>query len=266
MKNKQLAVLSLFGALVLSACGPTTSDTTSGPGSSLPPTSASDPSVEATFANGLKNYSAASYAEREKILGQLEGYVLDNFLGGIPFADNAASVMYNTRLTLPSETYVPGYGFGVGEGTINTPLTIAQEPEAKYAMYYHAWQQSDPGTINYWDGQDSVTADLHAMVAASYWSTRFNDDKSGYEWYPSLAKTERPVALNADPVTGMATKWQVKVKTGAPVVYNTLSTVPAVAAFKGQAVVLNDYLTPFKAMLDNQLFRATDLGSTAGGF
>ena len=64
----------------------------------------------------------------------------------------------------------------------------------------------------------------------------------------------------------MATKWQVKVKTGAPVVYNTLSTVPAVAAFKGQAVVLNDYLTPFKAMLDNQLFRATDLGSTAGGF
>ena len=66
MKNKQLAVLSLFGALVLSACGPTTSDTTSGPGSSLPPTSASDPSVEATFANGLKKLLSGLLCRKRK--------------------------------------------------------------------------------------------------------------------------------------------------------------------------------------------------------
>ena len=270
MKNKQLAVLSLFGALVLSACGPTTSDTTSDPGTSVPPTSTeptSDPtSVDETpWANGLKNYAAASYAEKEVILGQLEGYVLDNFLGGIPFADNAGNVMYNSRLTLPSDVYVPGYGFGVGEGTINTPMTAVQEPETKYAMYYHTWQQTDPGTINYWDGQDSVTADLHALVSSSYWSTKFNEDKTGYEWYPSLATTARPIPLNEDE-NGMATKWQVKVRLDSEIVYDTLSTVPAVAAFKGQEVALADYLTPFKAMLDGQLFRATDLGSQTSGF
>ncbi len=267
MKTKQLAVLSLFGALALSACGGTTSDSTTStdPSTSVPPSS--EPTSEDTtpWANGLKNYTSASYAEREVILGELESYVLDNFLGGIPFADNAGNVMYNSRLTLPSDVYVPGYGFGVGEGTINSALTLEQEPEAKYAWYYHSWQSQDPGTINYWDGQDSVTADLHAMVSSSYWSTQFNDDKTGYEWYPSLATTERPIALNADE-NGMATKWQVKVRTDEDVVYDTLSTLPAIAAFDGRQVELADYLTPFKAMLDGQLFRSTDLGSDTLGF
>ena len=95
--------------------------------------------------------------------------------------------MYDSRIDLPSETYVPGYGFGVGEATITEEMTPTEEPERKYSMYYHSWQSQDPGTINYWDGQDSVTADLHALVSSSYWSTRFNDDKTGYEWYPSLA-------------------------------------------------------------------------------
>ena len=41
---------------------------------------------------------------------------------------------------------------------------------------------------------------------------------------------------------------------------------PAVAAFKGQEVALEDYLTPFKSMLDGELFRSTDLGSLTSGF
>lgn len=275
MKKKQLAVLSLFGALVLSACGGKTSSSqpaSSAPGSSAPGSTSEAPSTpsseeEIPWAEGLKNYAAVSYQEKEKILGELESYVLDNFLGGIPFADNAANVMYNSRLTIPSDTYVPGYGFGVGEGTINSPMTLEQEPEEKYAWYYHSWQSADPGTINYWDGQDSVTADLHAMVSSSYWSTRFNDDKTGYEWYPQLARgVNRPIPLNLNPETNMATKWRVPVRLDEAVVYDTLSTNPTIAAFKGRQVQLADYLTPFKAMLDNQLFRATDLGSQASGF
>lgn len=268
MKTKFLVILPLLGVFVLSACGGDPSSTNpsdSNPSDSGPDSSSTSGETEIEFANGLKNYTAASYAEKEKILGQLEGYVLDNFLGGIPFADNAANVMYNSRLTLPSPVYVPGYGFGVGEGTINSPMTAAQEPEAKYVNYFHSWNSQEPGTINYWDGQDSVTADLHGMVSSSYWSTRFNDDKTGYEWYPSLATTERPVALNADG-NGMATKWRVVVRTDAALVYDTLSTVPAVAAFKNRRVMLDDYLTPFKSMLNGQLFRSTDLMSASAGF
>jgi hypothetical protein len=254
--------------MLLAACGSSagssapisTTSTTSVPPSEV---TSEDPLVW-DFADGLYNYAGASYSEKAKILYQLEKYTLDNFLGGIPFADNAANVLYNSRLSIPSDVYVPNYGFGVGEGTIMDAMTAEQEPETKYQWYYHTWQQKDPGTVNYWDGQDSVTADLHAMINSSYYNTRFTADKTNYEWYNQLA-TERPIALNLRD-DGMGTKWRVKVRTDAELKYRTLSTDPAVAAFDGQRVVLADYLTPFKMMLDNNLFRATDLGSATSGF
>lgn len=277
MKNRQLTVLTLFGALALTASVPFARNSATlsmfSKGRSGGSVTATEKNAEGDlpWADGVQNYTGVNYGVKEEILGQLESYVLDNFIGGIPFADNAGNIMYSDRLTLPSETYVPGYGFGVGEGTITAPLTATQEPEAKYAMYYHTWQSQDPGTINYWDGQDSVTADLHAMVSSSYWSTRFNEDKTGYEWYPQLAVDPRPVALN--PVAPdnpedftLATKWSVKVRVDDDLVYDTLSTKTKVAAYKGRKVELEDYLTPFKAMLDGQLFRATDLGSATSGF
>lgn len=279
MKYKQLTVLSLFGALAFTAVVPAKTDAAlaggllrSKPGSAVTTPTLAAEADDLPYANGIYDYSGANYGVKEEILGQLESYVLDNFLGGIPFADNAGNVMYDSRIDLPSETYVPGYGFGVGEATITEEMTPTEEPERKYSMYYHSWQSQDPGTINYWDGQDSVTGDLHALVSSSYWSTRFNDDKTGYEWYPSLATEERPQALN--PIVPeneddfvLATKWRVKVRFDDPeVVYDTLSTKSAVAAFKGQEVALEDYLTPFKSMLDGELFRSTDLGSLTSGF
>lgn len=271
MKSEKLTLLSLFGVMLLAACGssvvPSSSDSTTSTTSTT-----SEPTSEVTseepliwdYADGLYNYAAASYSEKEKILGQLEKYTLDNFLGGIPFADNAGNILYNHRLSIPSDVYVPNYGFGVSEGTMMGPMTAEQEPETKYQWYYHTWQQNDPGTINYWDGQDSVTSTLHGLINSSYYNTRFTADKTNYEWYNQLA-TERPIALNAGE-NGMATQWRVKVRTDAALKYRTLSTVPAVSAFDGQRVVLADYLTPFKMMLDHNLFRATDLGSATSGF
>ncbi len=274
MKNEKLTVLSLFGVMLLAACGSSavvSSETPSSDSSITTSTSevssevsSEDPNADLPYANGLFNYAAESYGEREKILGQLEKYTLDNFLGGIPFADNAGNILYNHRLSIPSDVFIPNYGFGVAESTIMGPMTLEQEPEAKYQWYYHTWQNKDPGTINYWDGTDSVTADLYGQISSLYYNTRFTADKSSYEWYKSLA-TEMPIALNAAD-NGMATKWQIKVRTDAELKYRTLSEVPAVAAFNDRRVVLADYLTPFKMMLDHNLFRATDLGSTSSGF
>jgi ABC-type oligopeptide transport system substrate-binding subunit len=268
MKNKKLFVLSLFGVLALTSCGGGGGSTSSGgSGSSGSQTSGSELRLAGGEEGEIINYSASSYAERAKILEQLEKYTLDNFLGGIPMYDSASNVMYSTRLQIPSDTYIPNYGFGVGQGTITTALTSAQEPETKYAMYFHSWQSQDPGSLNYWNASDSVTADLNALITSAYYGTEFTEDKSSYQWYDSLA-TEKPIALNPD-ANGMATKWRVKVKTvtDAPtLVYNTLSTAPDRAAYDGRGVVLADYLTPFKAILDNQLYRSTDLGSSSSGF
>lgn len=223
---------------------------------------------ETPLAQGYKNFSYLGYEEKAEILFELEKYVLDNFLGGIPYRDDARGVLYSTRLELASETYVPNYGFGVGESTITSAMTAEQEPNEAHRKYFHTWTTQDPGTVNYWNGKDSVTSDLWALFNASYYSTEFNDKKDGYQWYSSLAK-EKPIALNADEVTGMATKWEVKLKTvedDPNLVYHTLSTKEGAKAFDGQGVKIEDYLTPFEAMIKYNLFRATDLGSKDSGF
>lgn len=269
MKTKKLMMLSLLGLVALSGCKPKPSETPSAPGSSVSQpgsTSTSEGPVGPQLAAGVKNFATASAEDRADLLGLLEKYTLDNFLGGIPYRDNSGYVLYNSRLTIPSDEYITGYGFGVGEAVINSPLT-AEGINPNRTMYFHSWQSKDPGTVNYLDSQDSVTGDLHAMLSSSYWSTRFNATKDGYDWYPQLAdEVLFPIPLNLDPVTNMATKWRVPVKVGGDLKYNTLSTVPAVAAFDGRPVALEDYLTPFKLMIENGWFRATDLGYGAGGF
>ena len=261
MHNQKLTLLSTFGALVLVACG-TPSFSISGSFVDIPSSQSVTP---IDFADGLFDYSAASFTEKAKMLGQLEKFAQDEFIAGIPMYDSAANVLYNSRLTIPSDTFVPNYGFGVSEGTISAPLTSAQQPVEAYRNYFHSWLNTEPETYNIMNDVTSVASDVMSLVNLSYWSTRFNSTKTGYEWYPQLATTNRPTPLNADG-NGMATRWRVPVRTGSPLVYNTLSTEPAIAAFNGRAVELEDYLTPFKLMLDNNWKRATDLASSTSGF
>jgi ABC-type oligopeptide transport system substrate-binding subunit len=277
MHNQKLTLLTTFGAMLLVACGGTSSSTASStPASSTASSAVSEtssefviPSSEALpdlpLANGIFDYTAASFTEKGEILGQLEKFAQDEFIAGIPMYDSAANVLYNSRLTIPSDVFVPNYGFGVSEGTITAPLTAEQEPVEAYRSYFHSWQQTEPATLNIMNDQTSVVSDIASLFKLSYWSTRFNDDKSGYEWFPLLATTERPIPLNAN-AGGLATQWRVKVRTGAPLVYSTLSEDPALTGFNGRAVALEDYLTPFKLMLDNNFVRATDLASATSGF
>jgi ABC-type oligopeptide transport system substrate-binding subunit len=217
------------------------------------------------LANGVFDYTAASFAEKGKMLGQLEKFAQDEFISGIPLYDNASNVLYNPRVTIPSDVFVTNYGFGVSEGTITAPLTAAAEPVEAYRNYFHSWQQTEPVTLNIMNDDTSVVSDIAALFKLSYWSTRFNDDKSGYEWYPVLATGDRPVALNANE-NGLATKWRVPVRVGGDLRYSTLTTDAALTGFNGRAVELADYLTPFKLMLDNNFVRASDLGSATSGF
>jgi ABC-type oligopeptide transport system substrate-binding subunit len=269
MIKRKSPLLLAFGALVLVACGSSSLTPSSSSSSSLPPSSTSvsseDPNPDLPLANGLYNYTAADYDDKAEILGQLEKWAQDEFLAGIPMYDSGGNVLYNGRLTIPSDVFIPNYGFGVGEGTINYPMTAAQEPNAAYRSYFHTWTQNEPTTLNYMDAQDSVTADFYGLFNSAYYGTKFTEDKTAYEWYPSLA-TGFPVALNLNATTGMATRWRVPVRTDAAMVYSTLSTDPTIAAFNGRRVALEDYLTPFQLMLDNQWFRATDLGSATTGF
>jgi ABC-type oligopeptide transport system substrate-binding subunit len=212
----------------------------------------------------LFNYAAASYAEKAKIIGALEKYAQDNYMTGIPLYDNGGLIMYSDRLSIPSDVFIPNFGFGVGEGTILTPKTAEQEPEAGLRNYYTNWTSVNTATINYMNSETATVADFYGLFAGSYYTTRLNSSNDNYEWVNELA-TARPIALNPDS-NGLATRWKVPVRVGGDLVYSTLSTDSAISPFNGRAVAKEDYLTPFKLMLNNRWFRATDLGSSTSGF
>lgn len=269
MKNKTVALVLVLAALPLVACTKNSSSSKSdaSTGSASASASASNStSVPDARANGVYNYAAASYDEKAKMIGAEEGYILDNFLGGIPLYDSGGSVLYSSRLSGLLAKYIPNYGFGVGRATINSPMSATAEPTAAYQTYYHGFETADPATYNAMNAKDSVSSDVNGMFTMSYYEQKPNAAGDNYVWYPALASA-MPVALNADPTTKLATKWRVKVHANEDgYVYNTLSTKSALSAFAGTKIQLADYITPYKLCLDNAWNRATDLADPSTGF
>ncbi|MDD6250718.1 MAG: ABC transporter substrate-binding protein [Bacillales bacterium] len=215
------------------------------------------------YANGIQSFSAESNEEKTDILGTLEAYAVRNGMTGISLFENGGYVMYNPRVKLGTENYIPGYGFGtLAEGSITADLANETNPDWK--RYYHSSDASDPGTANYLNDNGSQVADYYGYMGASFFTTFMNETKDGYDWVPELAK-ELPVAVNE--VNGQATKWKFEVKTGASdgLKYNTNSTKRA--KYNNRLVAPEDYITPFKLLLtqSNDLFRGSEMaGATSG--
>lgn len=218
-------------------------------------------------ANGLYSFIGKSNAEKTEILGILEAYAVRNGITGISLFENGGYVMYSDRVTLGTENYIPGYGFGVlAEGNITADLASETNPDWK--RYYHTWNASDPGTANYLNDQGSEVADFYGYIGGSFFTTFMNESKDGYDWVPELANT-KPEALDADYAsTGMSKKWRFEVKTGADgLKYSTNSAMDNRKAFNNRPVELEDYITPFKLLLtkSNGYFRGSELANTTTG-
>ena len=137
-------------------------------------------------------------------------------------------------------------------------------------MYYQSAQSEDLGSVNYWDSKESTVGNLIGYVHDGFWGTRMNEYKDGYEWYSVLAN-EKPRLLN--PIVDgngneieLGTLYEFEVKVGAELKYNTLSTFPEFAKFKGQEVKPEDYLTTWKHMYNqyNGIERGSE-GLTGAG-
>ena len=200
--------------------------------------------TEENYAHGAKSYVAASYEERAEILGILEKYAVKNNLTGLTLYENGGYVMYHPSVVKGTNTYIPGYGFGIlTEGYLNADLE--GETNAAWKRYYHTFQTEDPASVNYMNDKGSVVGDLQGYITSSYFGTQMNETKDGYEWVNVQSNSNRPVAVNANE-DGLATIYKLEVKVGSAYKYNTLTTNPTLAAFNGREVALEDYVTPYK--------------------
>ena len=220
---------------------------------------------EIPLADGIKSFAGENNDERTNMLGILETYAIKVGTTGLSMFEDGGYVMYNPRITLGTENYIVGYGFGIlPEGAITADLEY--ETNAAWKRYYHTYNTADPGTLNYLNDQGSEVSDFYSYIAAGFFTTFMNATKDGYDWVPELAK-EKPVALNPDE-NGTATKWRFEIRTGADgLKYSTASTIPSRAEFNNRPVELEDYLTPFKLLLtkSNEYFRGSEMANQTTG-
>jgi len=219
------------------------------------------------LADGLYSYKKDSNAERTNVLGILERFAVTTGITGISLFENGGYVMYNPRVTLGTENYIVGYGFGIlAEGAITADLDY--ETNEAWKRYYHINETNDPGTLNYYNDQGAQVGDLFGYQAASFFTNFMNQTKDGYDWVPELAK-EKPVAVNDEDGDGMATTWRFEVRTGEAdgLKYTTGSELESRKAFNDRPLALEDYLTPFKMLLtqSNALYRGSELANTKSG-
>ena len=214
-------------------------------------------------ADGVYSFKKESDAELTNVLGILEQYAVVKGLTGISLFEDAGYTLYNPRVTLGTENYIIGYGFGtLAEGAITADLEY--ETNEAWKRYYHTFETSDPGTLNYLNDQGAQVGDLYAYIAGSYMENFMNETKDGYDWVPALAKS-KPEAVNDEDGDGFATTWRYEVRTGKDgLKYKTGSELEDRKAFDGREVALEDYITPFKLLLtqSNKLFRGSEMANS----
>lgn len=210
-------------------------------------------------ASGGFNYAAAAgseaVAKRTEILGSLEKYAMNSHLTGITLFENGGYVKYSERIEMPTTEYITGYGFGIlSEGNITSELKSEDNPAHK--LYLHSASSSDPLTISEINDTGSQVSDLASYITSSYWGTKMNAAKNGYDWYPVLAKDKvdgkafnRPIPQEEKNELGLYRKWRIYVKTGAEdgLKYSTLSTLRS--SFNNRGVELADYEFKYQALL-----------------
>ncbi|MCQ3035471.1 MAG: hypothetical protein MJ248_04595 [Bacilli bacterium] len=209
-------------------------------------------------ANGGWNFSnvsgADAVAKKTEILGKLEKYAVDSHLTGITLFEDGGYVKYSKRAHLPATKYITGYGWGLlSEGWLSGYLSGDQD--GPYRDYYHTAQNSNPWKINAYNDSGSQVSDLFSYVSSSYWSTRLNENKNGYDWYPCLAADEvngqpnnRPIHVGANNTLNLYRRWRIYVKTTANMNSNFVFR-SANATYDGKPVTLADYEFAYRMLL-----------------
>ena len=235
-----LAAAGLLGAVSLAGCGKKKSEPTPGGDDTPVDPVPKDPEL----ANGVYSYVNSPAAEREKILGLLEKYAVENKISGLTIFNNGGYGLYSPTLRKGTNNYIPGYGWGnLGDGELVADLP--GESNAAWKRYLHTFITDDPVYLNSMNDKGSVVSDLQGYVTGAYWTTKMNATKDGYDWVGEFSTVDRPIAVDKNATTGLATTFKFPVRVGADLKYTTLSETYG-AKYNNRQVALEDYITPYQ--------------------
>lgn len=211
------------------------------------------------YANGMYDFTALSTEEKTDILGLLEAFSIRNGMLGVSLYENGNYQLIKSRVVLGTENFISGYGFGtLAEGNITADM--ANESNAAWKRYYHTVNAQDPGTANYLNDNGSEVSDFYSYISASYFTNFMNATKDGYDWVPELAKAD-PTPVGGLDQNGQAATWEFPIHTDLK--YSTLGKH---SEYNGRQIQPEDYITPFKLLLNaqNNYFRGTEMSNQTG--
>lgn len=211
------------------------------------------------LANGVFDFSGLSNEDKTELLGIMEAFAIKAGLTGTTMFENGRYQIYRDRVTLGTENYINGYGFGtLAEGSLTADLD--SETNAAWKRYYHTITAENPNSANYLDSQASTVGDMYSYIGGALFTNFMNETKDGYVWTPELAVSDpEPVGtLNG---AGQTTTWKIELRKDLK--YNTLGKY---TQYNGRAVELEDFLTPYKLLLNkaNAYYRGSELASATG--
>ena len=117
--NKRLTIAFLAASTLILAGCQSTGGTTSSKNSTTSTCGDNQPDYTGAFASGVIDYTGYTATQKAELLGSMEGFAMKHNLAGIPIYDDAGYEQFSSRVQLPTTTYIPNYGFGVGDGSLN---------------------------------------------------------------------------------------------------------------------------------------------------
>ena len=215
---------------------------------------------EIPLANGMFSIENSLQA-----IGQLEAYAERNSLTGLTLYEEGSYEVYSDRVTLPTNTYITNYGFGLlEEGSIDEDIEF--QPNSAWKRYLHLAEKKENLLISESIGK-GYGSKYFNYLTAPYFSCFLNDEKNGIQTYGVLANSGL-IPVNVDE-NGRASIYKMEVKTGKDgLKYTTNSTLESRMPFNNRPVELEDYLTMYKAYLtqSNNLYSSPGLSEYVNAF
>lgn len=158
--------------------------------------------VDTLPASGWHDYLFAAPELRETLFAHAERYLLETQYAGIPMYANAGYNLYDERIDLPVDAYVPVMGFGTAQATIlqddSNVIMDDDNPGNEGDYTFRQAVTSDPGQLNHWNYEDSITADILTLMLDSLYYFDFNAAMDGYEVLPSMASDDPRIPAEAE--------------------------------------------------------------------
>lgn len=220
--------------------------------------------IEVGPANGVYDYKFADAELRHTFMAAAEQYLLDTQYGGVPITANAGYSLFSGRMQLASEESVPVMGFGLMSSSMGADdSTVEMEDgnpgnEGEYTL--RRAYSTNPSQWNHWLQDDSGTSDVMADYLGSIYKFTFNDDYTGFDLVPSMAK-DYPTPIDPEVLdTGVTVSrtWQIEIKEGLEWKFNETTDTSMITDTSITAV---DFYETYKLALDEEWFRAISGGS-----